>query len=274
MKKIISICLMLIMCITMCAGCKNDSKVDKSQKSDTNAAISDIGEESKSGDNSYILSLNPTHKKTSDYPFKDWELWSVNNEIDDIGHLSNGRYEFGPNNPAKYGFAPADVQSDVSGTWEEISVLPVNDIQVYSGYRPLYVQSDDTSGGCVVEYEFEQDLPNDMTIGEAYEQGYWKYTKWKQGGFYYNVFFDESPSTSCVEAIVDKWGQPSEVYYMAFDTVIMFFLVYETDENVIVLSGSEVLNDVSDDIDVETIIVCGKNSSGYAFDGVLYSKIK
>jgi hypothetical protein len=281
MKKAIPIFLVLLMIVAMFNGCDNDvqnlpddtSGIGESIEMPTEETeVTDRTEaptekEDENSQDSYILSLKPTHAKTAKYPFKDWDEWGVEFDFYDLSHLENGSYTIYPTLGAanKIFGKPGDT-SAISCTLDEIKSMQVSWISPYSSYRPIWIKNNSDS---VISYRIDVDLDTngDMTVEQAIDGGYWHWQQYSDYGLDYDKFFDDEPSKDYVEAIVDAWGIPSEVGYCESNgDFVMFALVYETDEYIVLLEGMEDLTYEDNNIKINSVTVCGTNSSYWSID--------
>ena len=289
MRKIISILLILTMIIGIFAGCSNNKSEQVGVENVENIETPEIDENIENPDvdtndeqvenddsdeeepASFMLSLKPTHSKTTEYPFKDWDDWSVDHDFSDLSHLNGGYYSF--HIPAKY--SDSKLGGSFNGSWDEMKDLPVEHVEEYSSSCPIYIHyiDDDGEENYAPTYELDENLSN-MTIQEAIEEGYWSFTNESSNGFNFTEFFDSDPGQHYVREIIDVWGMPSEVYYIDSDLFVNFFLVYETNDYSIILIGNHILTTDDDNgLQINAIRVCGKNSSQSKFDTGFFSSL-
>lgn len=80
----------------------------------------------------------------------------------------------------------------------------------------------------------------DLTVEEAIDQGYWRYSFEYGNGVDLVDLYVTHPGTDTpvVETIVSEWGMPSEVYYEeGYEGILDFKLIYETENCFISLHG-------------------------------------
>ena len=151
-KKIIAVMTAVTSMMTLAACGSSDVDSTASNQSDNNVSITESAIEEEQ---------NPAGQATSD-----------------LSTMTNGRYEI-KSSPEYKEILGMDDDSYIDYSWEELKDLKMSYLHTYSGSYFFYIKCDEhDKGAYFVEITFGQHIDGieNMTVGEAVEQGYWVYS--------------------------------------------------------------------------------------------------
>ncbi len=256
-KRLLSILLTLVIGMSLIAcGAENSEVVNEvstekiveeesaldAEAEDSNEVVeeADDTDESDSNMEKFLNTLKPTHEKNADFPFAVCDrfyasMWMPGQDITDISHLTNGYYSIRPS----YIFQQTEeyvADSYDNLTWEQLKGLKVS----YLEEEEIWIYFEVAEGN---ERRIVVDIPYtavelDLTVEEAVDQGYYNYYYQAYEYYDWDDFFateaqDEAQEDNYLQAMIELWGQPTEVYYDA----MRFELLYETENNKIYMAG-------------------------------------
>ena len=281
-KKIIAVMTALtsMMILAACGSSDADSTVSNQNDSNVEVTESTIEEEqindnADEGGSSFIEALTPTHTTAAEWPFevagKYGSLFLPGQAISDLSTMTNGRYEIKPSwEYKKILGVDLDEYLLIDYSWEELKDLKMSYLDTYTGNYFFYIQCDEyDSGSYFVKIEFDQyiDGIEDMTVGEAVEQEYWKYSLFNYNdslswGAFSTTPLPEDDSKGIVDHIIDIWGMPSEVFYTMGENPT-YTLVYQTENCNIAIYGYYEWEHLTVPNTVQNVFVYGKNTIPY-----------
>ena len=281
-KKIIAVMTALTSMMTLAACGSSDVDSTASNQSDSNVEVTEsTTEEEQNNDNAeedgsgFIKALKPTHTTATEWPFEVageyGSLFLPGQAISDLSTMTNGRYEIKPSWEYKEILGvDLDEYLLIDYSWEELKDLKMSYLNTYSGSYFFYIQCDEhDSGSYFAKIEFDQyiDGIGDMTVGEAVEQGYWKYSLFNYNdslswGAFSTTPLPEDDSKGIVDHIIDIWGMPSEVFYTTGENPV-YTLVYQTENCNIAIYGFYDWEHLTVPNTVQIVFVYGKNTIPY-----------
>jgi hypothetical protein len=272
MKKYIATILILTMCLTIVCGCSSKN-VDPTNNSEptvsTNAnenptssntnpseAIPDPSEPNQE-DVLHILDLKPTGEIVTVPELAISEWWSTKTQLNDISHINGGTYSYVKNHIG------------VSlNNWDDMKNVKIAEItrsvDVGSYNVSVMRPAGQYMSHSVVSYVFGNET-SAMTVGQAYDNGMYKcvLTSALDSDFDNLMTKITGEYEDPVQAIIETWGMPSEVYYTDFTYHYAFKLIYKVDDSrSIVFTGYEKLEDFDQGyrMNFDTISIYGNNS--------------
>ena len=191
--------------MTLAACGSSDADSTASNKSDNNVSITEsaIEEEQNNDDTDegrgsfgFIEALTPTHTTTAEWPFEiagslKGSLFLPGQAISDLSTMTNGRYQMKPS-PDYKEILGMDDYSYIDYSWEELKDLKVSYLDTTDADYHFYIICDEKGEKLsVVMINLDGDIDGieDMTIEEAVEQGYWRYTDLADNGMSWADFF-------------------------------------------------------------------------------------